>query len=140
MRPSHGSHAFYTPRMRRTTGWPGRIITREGAASEEARADHGPRAVRPTTNARTMVLPDLRADRSSMRRRRRCTTRLNDVFDIDNLRTAANVASISAAMLQDCSGVSFVVEGDEHKCDAFSPPAAYAFSLMKTCARARGAS
>ena len=33
-------------------------------------------------------------------------------------------------------GVSFVVEGDEHKCDAFAPPAAYAFSLMKKHARA----
>ena len=40
-------------------------------------------------------------------------------------------------MLHDCNQeVSFVVEGDEHKCDAFAPPAAYAFTLLKKHARA----
>ena len=86
------------------------------------------------TNTRTMVLPDLRADRSSMRGDARHHA-FEDVFDVGRLRTVANVATWRD-MLQDCSGVSFVVEGDEHKCDAFSPPAAYAFSLLKKHARA----
>jgi hypothetical protein len=87
-----------------------------------------------TTNARTMVLPDLRADRSSMRGDARHHA-FERVFDVPHLRTVANVATWRA-MLLDCEGVSFVVEGDEHKCDAFSPPAAYAFSLMHKHARA----
>ncbi len=84
--------------------------------------------------ARTLVLPDLRADRSSMRGDARHHA-FEDVFDVPRLRTVANVATWRS-MLQDCSGVSFVVEGDEHKCDALSPPAAYAFSLLKKHARA----
>ena len=86
------------------------------------------------TNARTMVLPDLRADRSSMRGDARHHA-FERVFDVPRLRTVANVATWRA-MLHDCEGVSFVVEGDEHKCDAFSPPAAYAFTLLKKHARA----
>ncbi|CAH0367430.1 unnamed protein product [Pelagomonas calceolata] len=86
---------------------------------------------------RTLVLPDLRADRSSMRGDARHHA-FEDVFDVPRLRTVANVATWRA-MLHDCEGVSFVVEGDEHTCDAFSPPAAYAFSLMKKHARAYAA-
>ena len=76
-----------------------------------------------TGSRRTMVLPDLRADRSSMRGDARHHA-FERVFDVGRLRTVANVATWRA-MLHDCEhGVSFVVEGDEHKCDAFSPPAA----------------
>merc|ERR1712138_119905 len=40
-------------------------------------------------------------------------------------------------MLSDCNHeVSFVVEGSSPSCDALSPPAAYAFSLLKKHARA----
>ena len=81
-----------------------------------------------------MVLPDLRADRSSMRGDARHHA-FERVFDVGRLRTVANVATWRA-MLHDCEGVSFVVEGDEHTCDAFSPPAAYAFTLLKKHARA----
>jgi len=87
-----------------------------------------------STNARTLVLPDLRADRSSMRGDARHHA-FEDVFDIQQLRTVANVATWRA-MLHDCEGVSFVVEGSSPKCDAFAPPAAYAFSLLKKHARA----
>ncbi len=84
---------------------------------------------------RTMVLPDLRADRSSMRGDARHHA-FERVFDIDNLRTVANVATWRD-MLRACNQeVSFVVEGSSPKCDAFAPPAAYAFSLMKKHARA----
>ena len=88
-----------------------------------------------STNARTMVLPDLRADRSSMRGDARHHA-FEDVFDVGRLRTAANVATWRA-MLRACNQeVSFVVEGSSPKCDAFAPAAAYAFSLMKKHARA----
>ena len=65
------------------------------------------------TNARTMVLPDLRADRSSMRGDARHHA-FERVFDVGRLRTVANVATWRD-MLTDCNQeVSFVVEGDEH--------------------------
>ena len=88
-----------------------------------------------STNARTMVLPDLRADRSSMRGDARHHA-FEDVFDIDQLKSVANVAPWRA-MLRDCNQeVSFVVEGSDPRCDAFSPPASYAFSLLHKHARA----
>ena len=68
--------------------------------------------------ARTLVLPDLRADRSSMRGDARHHA-FEDVFDIQQLRTVANVATWRA-MLRDCNQeVSFVVEGSSPSCDAF---------------------
>ena len=88
-----------------------------------------------STNARTMVLPDLRADRSSMRGDARHHA-FEDVFDVGHLRSVANVATWRA-MLRDCNQeVSFIVEGSSPSCDAFAPPAAYAFSLLKKHARA----
>ena len=87
------------------------------------------------TNARTMVLPDLRADRSAAAGDARHHA-FEDVFDVPRLRTVANVATWRA-MLSDCNHeVSFVVEGLSPKCDAFAPPAAYAFTLLKKHARA----
>ena len=69
------------------------------------------------TNGRTMVLPDLRADRSSMRGDARHHA-FERVFDIDNLRTVANVATWRD-MLTDCNHEgSFVVEGASPKGDA----------------------
>ena len=88
-----------------------------------------------TGSRRTMVLPDLRADRSSMRGDARHHA-FEDVFDVGHLRSVANVATWRA-MLRDCNQeVSFIVEGSSPKCDAFAPPAAYAFSLLKKHARA----
>ena len=88
-----------------------------------------------STNARTMVLPDLRADRSSMRGDARHHA-FEQVFDVPHLRTVANVATWRA-MLRDCNQeVSFVVEGSDPRCDAFAPPASYAFTLLKKHARA----
>ena len=55
------------------------------------------------TNTRTMVLPDLRADRSSMRGDARHHA-FERVFDVAHLRTVANVATWRA-MLQDCNQV-----------------------------------
>ena len=84
---------------------------------------------------RTMVLPDLRADRSAAAGDRRHYA-VEDVFDVPHLRKVAKVATWRD-MLRACDAkVSFVVEGGSNKCDAFSPSDEATTRLLRKHARA----